>query len=347
MTARTHRTLAPLALVAPLLVGGCTGAAHVAAPPRVVAPRPVPPDLHGEPLALLPPRPLLWLRVDAAEARASQHWPTVSAMLAQNAGDALRTLERELGFDPLQQADMLALGMYARPGAPSGSEAHPWPIFLARGRIDASAILAAARARAAADDPLTERSEGGLRVYATRVRAYAFPAPDVVLVFDPALTRRVARQLSGEERESALHDGRFDALWEQAGGRGGSVQLAADGAQIRASGGEEAEDPLARSIDQSVLRLEAPGEVRASVIALAVDEPSAQRLVATVDETRGSLLRNFAVRMLGLQRLLQQGLTAVHEGRLVRVRVEARADEASRVLRAAQVLQVAMPAASD
>jgi hypothetical protein len=296
-------------------------------------------DVRGEPLALLPAQPLMWLRVDAAEARGSQHWSALAPLVERAAGDSLQVLERELGFNLLADAELFAFGLYARPGnTPTG--APPWPMLYVRGSLDREAILAAARARAAADDPLTERREAGLHFHATRSRAYLFAAPDVLILFDPALTGRLARQLAGEAAGSASVDARFDPLWTEAGGRGGTVQLAADAAALRAQRvAAEAEEPLARSLEQGVLRLDAADEVRAGVVALAASEETAQRLVGSIEESRQTFARNFAVRMLDLRRLLQQGITAVHEGRQVRVRVEARAEEVSRALRAAELLQ--------
>lgn len=329
-----------------LFVHGCASAVRTS--PRLVARRLVPPDVHGEPLALLPPQPLAWLRVEVAEARASQHWGTLVTMLEREAGETLAAVERELGLDLFRQAEVFALGLYSPPGAGHGIGGRAWPVLYVRGNFDGEAVLAAARVRAPSDDPLLPRREGRLRFHATRSRAYLFPARDVLVMFDPALARRLARQLSGEERGSALRDERFDMLWSQTGGRAGTLQAALDAAALRTIGPSlEATEELAQSIDRAVVRVEAPGELHLRVVALATDERAAERLVASVDETRQWLLRRFEIRLLGLSRLLNQGVTAVHEARLVRMQIDAHAEEVSRVLRAAQLLQVTTRPAVD
>jgi hypothetical protein len=298
------------------------------------------PDVHGEPLALLPPSPTVWVRVEAAQARRSRHWDALMALLRRAAGSDVRALERELGFDPLATAGMVALALYARPGGVAGATA--WPVIYVRGGVDRDEILTAARARAPADDPLVERTVEGVAVHTTRSRTYLFPAPDVLLLFDPALTRRVLRQLAGDERRSAASDPRFDPLWDQIGGAGGVLRVAADLAQMRTAGpvlGSTTSDDPSAALETAVLRLDGAGAVDARVAGRARSDGAAEGVVNAVDDVRATMLRRLEVRTLGLTRLLYQGLTAVHDGSVVRVRLDATEDEALRVLAALRLVQ--------
>ena len=180
-----------------------------------------------------------------------------------------------------------------------------------------------------------------MHVYATHVRAYVFPARDVVIMFEPELTRRVMRVLSGEDRNTASHDARFETLWTQAGGaETGAIRFAADVARLRENGqtSSSTEDP-SRTIDQVVGRAEIASEIHARIVAQATTEESARQLVSTVDDARQQALGRFEIRLLALSRLLNQGLTAVNEGRTVRIELNAQSGEASRILRAAQLTQ--------
>jgi hypothetical protein len=319
-----------------------------AAPPNVAnqtVARHVAPDLHGEPLALLPPAPLVWARIDLHAVRQSQHWENAFPLLQHNAGETLATIERELGFDPIRVADMVALGLYAPPGAHAGDGSHAWPVFYARGAIQRDAIISAARARARPDDPLGERAVDGVHYLATRERAYLFPAPDVVMVFDTSLTRRVIRQLAGDEERSPLRDARFDTLWSQIDGRNGAMQFAGDVASLRSIGAPVDEvvqatgqgESGASRIEQAVIRGDADASVQFRIAALASSDEAAQQIVHDIDAVRDALLRRWDVRLLGMTRLLMQGLTDVHEGRVVRVRIDAQAGEVVRLLRVAQL----------
>ena len=318
--------------------GGTNGSLHAAE-------RPHPPDLHGDPLALLPPSPLVWLRVDMRAVRLSQHWETGFPLLQRNAGESLATIERELGFDPLRVADMVALGLYAPPGVRAGDGSHAWPMLVARGAIDRAAILAAARARARPDDPLAERTVDGVTYFATRERAYLFPADDVVLVFEASLARRVFRQLSGAESASPLHETRFDSLWQHADGRSGALQFAGDVAALRAIGAPVEEVAVAAGqgiggasrIEQAVAHADLDAAVSVRIAVLGNDEAAAQSVVGDIDALRTALLRRWDVRLLGMTRLLMQGLTDVREGRVVRVHLDAQPNEAARLVQVARL----------
>jgi hypothetical protein len=321
----------------------CGGAQHEQS--AAVPARPRAPDVHGEPLALLPPSPLVWLRVEMRAVRLSQHWERVYPLLQRNAGESLATMERELGFDPLRAADTLALGLYAPPGARTGDGTHAWPVFYARGQIQRDAILAAARARARHDDPLVERTMDGVTYYATRERGYLFPANDVVIVFEASLTRRVLRELQGVEPDSPARETRFDSLWTQAEGRRGTIQFAGDIAALRAAGAPVDEVATAAGqgnagasrIEQAVAHADIDAAVSIRFAALASDAGAAQRVVADIDAVRSALLRRWDVRLLGMTRLLMQGVTDVSEGRIVRIRVDAQPSEVVRLLGVARI----------
>jgi hypothetical protein len=328
------RRLIALCVLALSCTAACAGAPHAG---PAGAHRNQPRDVHGEPLALLPPGALVWARMDVATARSSPHWSTLYELAQRNGGDFLRTLDRELGFNPFERAQLAAFALYAPPGGVSNA-AHGWPALYVRGAIDRDGILAAARARAAADDPPTLRTVEGVSFVATRERAYLFPATDVVIVFDPALTRRVLHQLSGEEPHSVADDSHFADLWTQAGGNSGTLRMAGDVTALRSTGLVTAGDDTG-ALESFVARADGTGSIELHIAGLATSEQGARQVVARVDEVRESLLGRLEVRFLGLSRLLNQGVTAVQEGRLVRMSVDARSDEVSRVLRAAQFLQ--------
>ncbi len=326
------------------LLACCTACGAAARP--VVAGQPVrgaPPDVHGEPLALLPAGPVVWLRVDVRRLRASQHWDLAFPLVVHDAGESLATLERELGFDPLRSADMVALGLYTPPGTRAGDGSHAWPVFYARGAIHSQAIIDAARARARPDDPLIERSVDGVTYMATRERGYLFPADDVVMMFDASLARRVVRQLAGLHAGSAARETRFESLWAQADGRDGTIQFSGDVATLRSIGAPVDEMAAAAGqgslgasrVEQVVGRADLDAALAVRFVALASSEQAAQRIVSDIDAVRASLMRRWDVRLLGMTRLLMQGITDVHEGRTVRVRVDAQAGEVVRILRVA------------
>ena len=330
-------------------LGSLGNSCSAAVPHTVATPasHPIPPDLHGEPLAFLPSSPLVWVRVDMRAVRVSQHWEAGFPLLAQNAGEGLATIERELGFDPIRVADMVALGLYAAPGARPGDGSHAWPVFYARGAIQREAILVAARARARPDDPLIEHTVDGVRFLATRERGYLFPANDVVFVFDAALTRRVLHQIDGTERSSVGNESRFDALWTQIDGRNGAIEVAGDAASLRAIGAPvdevasaAGEGDLGTSrIEQAVMAADLDAAVHIRVAALASDNDAAQRIVSNIDAIRSALLHRWDVRLLGMTRLLMQGLTDVHEERIVRIHLDAEPAEVVRLLRVARLAQ--------
>jgi len=61
--------------------------------------------------------------------------------------------------------------------------------------------------------------------------------------------------------------------------------------------------------------------------------------VSAVDEVRHDLLGRWEIRLLGLGRLFQRGVTAVHEGRVLRVQVHADDSEVRRVTTIVNILR--------
>jgi hypothetical protein len=281
----------------------------------------------------------LWLRVQLDELRRSPHWSTAEGLVRAQAADTLATAQRELGFDPIERANSLAVALYMPPGQRPSHDSHAWPLIVVRGSLDANAILTAARARAPAGDPLVDRVEQGARYAATHTRAYYFPLPDVLFVFDPALLHRVLAQVSGSSRQNASDDPREQVLWGEAGGRSGPFQMAAEVSAIRTATEDARAADASDRLERFVVRGDAPGDVSVRFAALANSEADAQYLVVQLDAIRTAMLRRLEIRLLGLSRLLNQGFTDVSEGPRVRVRLEARADEISRILRAAQLIQ--------
>jgi hypothetical protein len=308
-----------------------TGAptAAVVAPPRRA-------DVHGELLALLPPGAVSWGRFDLTAARQSPHFDG-ALELATTLGADVAGVQRELGFDALHQAERLVFGVYLPPG--SGGNAG-WPVIVARGRYDRAAVLAAARvaARDAAPEEGVERS---VPYTIFGQRAYMFPADDVVIVMERSLVRRVADRLLGEERRSVRDDDRFDDLWALVDGRHGSLQVAADLAAIRARVNVRMRG-VARTgegLDRLVAWGDVPGDVSVRVAGQAHTPAAAQEVTRLVDASTRQLAGQVMVRLLGLGRLLREGVTAHAEGDRVTLTVQANTSEAGRVLRISSALQ--------
>lgn len=309
---------------------GCAAAqttTNTAASARRVAP-----DVHGEPLALLPRGAVAWVRVDVAAAHASPHYDRAME-LATQLGAEFDTMRRELGFDPFQHASMAALALYLAPGR--GAQAG-WPVFYARGDIDRAQILAAARARndGAAG---TEGREGGIAYTAIGTRVYMFPAPDVVIAMERAMLRRVAERLTGEVEGSAADEPRFRALWQSAEGTEGVVRVAADLAAMRDQVRIDSRE--ASQLDALVARAELSGEVTVVAVGEAHDAAGAQSVARTVQASARQAGSQLAVRLLGLSRLLNEGVQIEARDREVLLHVHATSDEARRAARIASVLR--------
>ncbi len=326
---RTVRiSLAVLALAGCATTGTrASDAAHAARARR-------PPDVHGDPLELLPHGAVAWGRADAATLRASPHYESGMA-LARELGADLAMVERELGFDPFRTADRVAFAIYPPPGERAEGG---WPLVYARGVIQREAILAAARARAEGHAP-TDGTEHGVAYTVVGNRAYVFPASDVVMVMERALVRRVTARLAGDSQRTVLTDDRFRDLWREAGGSGGPFALAMDLSAMRARMHVQSPSPEAEALEAFVVHGDAPGAVTVRAAGEASDPNAAHMIVRTIDDARREAGGQLAVRLLGLSRVLREGIRASEDGRVVRVEVDASSDEVRRLLRATALLR--------
>jgi hypothetical protein len=325
-----HGFLLACSLVASL------GCASTGTPAAAVVEAPRPPDVHGELLALLPPGAVAWGRFDLAAARRSPHFDGALA-LATSLGAEVESVQRELGFDALRQSERLVFGIYLPPGTTARGG---WPIIVARGGYDRAAVIRAARVTARDAAP-EEGSERGVAYTIVGQRAYMFPADDVVVVMERSLVRRVAARLVGEERRSMRDDEHFNDLWALADGQQGSLQVAADLAAIRsrvnlrARGAARTGDGL----DRLVAWGDVPGDVSVRAAGQAHDAAAAGEITRLIDASTRELSGQVMVRVLGLGHLLRDGIAARAEGDRVTLRVQASAQEASRVLRISSALQ--------
>jgi hypothetical protein len=326
----THR---PFVFAFALAFAGCattsanrtTASAHAHAPP----------DVHGDPLALLPHGAVAWTRIDAATLRASPYFEQGLAM-AHELGADTSLLERELGFDAIHGAERVALAVYL---PPDNNAQNGWPLVYARGTFDRAAILAAAAARPEAHGERSDGSEHGVAFTVVGNRAYMFPAPDVMLVMERALARRVAARLSGESQRSVLTDDRFTALWRAAGGIEGPLTVAIDLNAIRPQLRGQPTSPEADALEALVARGEAPDAVTVHAVERARDGNAAHMIERTIDDARGEAAGQLAVRLLGLSRVLREGIRTAEEGNTVRVDVDMRPEEARRVVRASALVR--------
>jgi hypothetical protein len=323
-----------LRLLALVALAGCATTA-TASQPTHAARAHTPPDVRGDALALLPHGAVAWARVDAAALRASPHFDA-GIELARGLGADFAMLERELGFDAIRSAERVAFAIYLPPGE---SAQGGWPLVYARGRFDREAILTAAAARPDAHGQRSEATEHGLTFTVVGNRAYLFPAPDVMLVMERALVRRVAARLSGESSRTVLTDERFTALWRAAGGMGGPFALAMDLAAMRARMRMQSPSPEAEALDAFVVHGDAPGALTAQAAGTARDANAAHLIVTTIDDARAEVGGQLPVRLLGLSRVLRDGIRTHEDGATVRVEVDATADEVRRLLRATSLLR--------
>lgn len=307
---------------------GCAGAPTV--PTRAA---PTPPDLHGEILALLPRDPIAWLRIDTAALRRSPHYEPLRELRHAE----VETLRQEVGVDVLAESQMAVVALYA----PPASATTGWPVLIVRsaGAFDQEAILAAARARSPQAEASEARTEGTLRYRVVGQRAYAFPAADVMVVMERGMVRRVAARLSGQHTHSALVDPRFEVLWTRAGAEMGTLTAAADLAALRAHSGTRIDAPEAETLRLAVGRADGPGEVTVHLSAETASAAAAQTVRETVDAACRQAAGQWELRLLGLARLLEHGITARNEGIYVDVTIQATEREASRAMRAAHVAQ--------
>ncbi len=333
-TRRTSRLSTLSLCVALAAAASCasTTTAHVA---TVAAPTRRPPDVHGDPLALLPHGAVAWACIDVATRLASPCFEEGLTM-ARELGADLALLERELGFDAIHRAERVTLAVYLPPG--SGA-ANGWPLVYARGTFDREALLATAAARPEAHGARSEITEHGMTFTVVGDRAYLFPASDVMLVMERALARRVAARLSGESTRSVLTDDRFTALWQSAGGMEGPFAAAVDLDAIRPQLRGQPRPPEADSLSALVAHGEAPSTVTVHAAGRARDRNAAHMIVRTIDDARADVAGQLAVRLLGLSRVLREGIQTNEADDTVRVDVEMRPEEARRVVRATALLR--------
>lgn len=314
-------------------LAGCatTGAAN----PRgvSVARHAHPPDVHGDPLRLLPGGAITWMRVDAAALRASPHFDAGMA-LARDLGADFALVERELGFDPFRRAERVAFAVYAPPGDAQAG----WPLIYASGGFDREAVLTAARARNTGAAP-SEVTEGGMTFTVIGERAYLFPASDVMFVMERALVRRAAARLSGESDATVTDDARFGDLWRAAGGMNGAFAGAADLAATRARVRVQGEPAQAQGLELLVVHGDAPGDATIRAAALARDERTARAAVAEIDSIRNETAGQLLVRLAGLSGLLRDGIQTGTDGRIAIATVQAGADDVRRLLRASSLVR--------
>lgn len=306
-------------------------------PPVVAAPAPRPPDPHGDPLSLMPRGAVAWVRIQAETARRSPHFEPAMQLVSRMGVD-LEMLRRELGVDVMQRASVAAVAVYMPPGtAPSTG----WPLVMMRGGVDREAILTSARAHAegAQDEAVTE---AGVRFTVVGQRAFVFPADDVVLTMDRALLRRVGARLAGRDRHSLRTEPRFTALWRAAEldpSAAGTLDVATDLVAIRARTQLRTSVPQQALLDAFVLRAEIPGAVTVRVAGEARDAAGATELVRTVQTTSRQIAGQMAVRLLGLGRVLGEGLSVRAAERGVFLNLDAREDEARRLFRLSSILE--------
>ncbi len=315
-------------------LGGCATTSATRATATAAHAR-QPPDIHGDPLAVLPHGAVAWTRVDAATLRASPYFEEGVAM-ARELGADLAMLERELGFDAIHRAERIALAIYLPPGSDARNG---WPLVYARGTFDREAILTAAAARPEAHGARSEGVEHGVTFTVVGDRAYMFPAADVMLVMERALARRVAARLSGESSRSVLTDDRFSDLWRRAGGIEGPFVAAVDLESIRPQLRGQAASPEAEALEALVARGEAPGAVTVHAVGRAANANAAHMIVRTIDDARSEVAGQLAVRLLGLSRVLREGIRSGEDGANVTVDVDMRPEEARRVLRASALVR--------
>ncbi len=303
--------------------------------PTARPPAPTPPDPHGELLALLPPGAAAFGRFDLAAARRSPHFEGALA-LAASLGSDLGTVQRELGFDALHVSDALVVAVYLPPG--TGASAG-WPVLVARGGLTREGVLAAVSA--ARHVAVQESTESGVREAVIGERVFLFPAPDVVVVADRSLRRRVAERLAGIEAHTVSDDRRFAGLWELAGGARGALRGAADLAAIRGRvrGVPQPAVPQADALDVAVAWADVADDVAVHAAGRARSPQAAQEIVRVVDASAREFAGQLAVRLLGLGRLLREGIHAAADGDHVTLSIDANAAEAGRLLRISSALR--------
>lgn len=327
--------LRPRLVIVLSLLSACASAPAPATVAPVAARRP--PDVHGDPLSLMPRGAVAWVRLDAETARRSPHFENAMTVVTRLGVD-LAMLRRELGVDVMQRATVAAVAIYMPPGtAPSAG----WPVVYMRGEVDRAAVLASAREHAsgAREESL---SESGIAFTVVGQRAFVFPTADVVISMDRALVRRVGARLAGEDAHSLRTEPRFTALWRAAEldpQAPGTLDVATDLAAIRGRMRMDPRVPQQALLDAFVLRAQIPGEVTVRAAGEARDAAGATELVRTIETTTRQVSGQLAVRLLGLGRVLGEGIRVRAQERGVFLSLDAREDEARRLFRLGSVLE--------
>ncbi len=317
-------------LVAATLVGcATTRNTTLANGVAVVNGGPTPLDPHGEVLRLLPPNATGWARFEMARARASSHWPSVTAVLTnEGVTQQLDRFEAESGMNPIN-SDRLAIGVYQSANSPSDS----WTVIVAQGGQLESTVRAN---WAQHNTTIREERVGSLLMHRFgEDSALAFLAPDVVAVFSAAMAPRLARQLTGQEPSNASENPIYAPLWQQAGVPASGLLVAAGDATPFANLTAGLEHP-APPMQQFVLRAELTADQQLTVRAVgrARDAETAQRTTAELERVRREYGDRFVVRLMGFGRLLNQGITVVSEGPYIRLSADTASDEIARIIRA-------------
>jgi hypothetical protein len=325
--------LASLTLLAGCATTSAQGSSSVA--PGVaaqdVASRFTPRDPQAEPLALLPPSPIAWARVETERARRSRHWPTVTAVLTnQGTMEFVRRFEADLGFDPLASSTRLTGALYE---LIESVEEVPRAVIIVKGGFDPAAVRAAL-----GRDGRTVREErvGAMTVITNGRYAVSVLAADVLAAFHPAMAERLARQLSGEEPRTVEDDPSYAPLWQRVGGRRPAIAQSAS-SQTRAVqiGDDDGQPVQIPSFQRSVSWLDGDDALTVRVVAESSSREEAARFVASFDGLRREYGGRFLVRMMGFGRLLNEGMAFTTDEQFVRVAIDAQGGEVQRALQMA------------
>jgi hypothetical protein len=289
---------------------------------------PIARDPHAEPLTLVPPSPIAWVKLETARARASRHWPTITALMTnQGTMEVVRRFERELGFDPLNASSRVVGALY-RPM--QSLDEIPLAAIVVINGFEPERV----RAALARDGRVVQEQAFGARaVLSNGQYAVSFLATDVMIAFHPSLTERVLRQLSGEEPRTIEADTSFDPLWQRAGGRRpGVVQSASNetvATEFRIEDGQTVQIPSFRRV---VSWVDGDDAVSIRVVAESESAASASQFVTSVEGIRREYGGRFLVRMMGFGRLLNDGIHLSTDESFVRVAIDAQGGEFQRAL---------------
>jgi hypothetical protein len=325
--------LASLTLLAGCATTSAQGSSSVAqgVAAQDVASRFTPRDPQAEPLALLPPSPIAWARVETERARRSRHWPTVTAVLTnQGTMDFVRRFEADLGFDPLASSTRVTGALYE---LVENVEDVPRAVIIVKGGFDPAAVRAAL-----GRDGRTVREErvGAMTVITNGRYAVSVLAADVLAAFHPAMAERLARQLSGEEQRTVEDDPSYAPLWQRVGGRRPAIAQSASSQTRAVQIGDDDGTPVqVPSFQRSVSWVDGDDAVTVRLVAESASREEAARFVASFDGLRREYGGRFLVRMMGFGRLFNDGIAFTTDEQFVRVAIDAQGGEVQRALQMA------------